>query len=59
MFIYGMFCNRYDRLYSLHESNTCNDICLAKDLGTKSEAEGFRMNIAMDFQQEISLSKKM
>ena len=32
---------------------------LDKDLGTKSEAMGFQLDIEMDFQQEISLSKKV
>ena len=30
-----------------------------KDLGTKSEAMGFQLDVEMDFQQEISLSKKV
>jgi len=35
------------------------EMTLAKDLGTKSEAMGFRLDVAMDFQQEISLSKNV
>ena len=35
------------------------EMTLDKDLGTKSEAMGFQLDVVMDFQQEISLSKKV
>ena len=38
---------------------TIQEKTLGKDLGTKSEAMGVQLGFEMDFQQEISLSKKV